>query len=462
MHMAAASGKNVGLGSAACRRCVSAMLFLTIVASLLVAAFDQAVLMRNGYLASVYTGSTLRSFREMTRSFDWDDDSWQPMADALALLRSPERDRLYEKVFFEDKTKFQYAPTSLVYFVGLDAMSLATANRLNAINAFIFILGCAAFGYLMLRLSLPPVARSPDAAVWSIVLPSFLTALLYYPSVRALELGQLQVWINTLFVFACIAWLRDAKAIAGVLLALAATLKPQFGIFLIWALLWREWRFLVGFLGAGLPIGIISLLIFGLHNHLAYLQVLSFISQHGESFYANNTINGLLHRAFQNGENLVFDKNAFAPFHASVATATFVSSLVFLTMALLPAVFARGRRPGIIDLGIATICATIASPIAWEHHYGIMLPILGIALVQVCATARRASILAWLALAWILSGNYFPVTNYASDTWLNIVQSYLFFAALILLGLLFHLRRQIARGACPEPGRDSAMAAGQA
>jgi hypothetical protein len=273
-----------------------------------------------------------------------------------------------------------------------------------------------------------------------------LTAVLYYPSVQALKLGQIQVWINTLFICACLAWVRGSRAAAGALLALAATIKPQLGIFLVWAVLWREWAFLKGFLMAGLPVGIISLLLFGFHNHVGYLEVLSFLSQHGEAYFANQSVNGMAHRALGNGINLRSDNTLFAPIDARVIAATYASSLALLAIALVPALRAEGRRPDIIDLAMMSLCATVASPIAWEHHYGVLLPLAGVALALLSAgTAHRAALVV-LTMSWVLTANYLPAANHTRDTWMNFIQSYLFFAALMLLGVLVYMSRQLRPG----------------
>ncbi len=426
-----------------CFRCVLVFLAIVIGSTVVISAADHVALAKRGYEPSVYTGSTLRSLRELGRPGESLADSWRPMAEALQILRSPEGDRLYEKVFFEDKVKFQYPPTSLVYLAALESLGLGSVDTLDAINAVVFVVGCIAFVYLVLSLLLSRISQ-PLAAwqYWTLAGLLTLAALLCYPSIRALELGQIQVWINTLFVGACIAWLRGAKTTAGALLALAATMKPQLGVFLIWALVWREWPFLRGFLGVGLPVGILSLLLFGVHNHIAYLDVLSFISAHGESYFANQSVNGLAHRVLGNGTSLQFDSFAFPPADPLVTAATFLSTLGFLALALVPALRAGQRRADIIDLAIMALCATVASPIAWEHHYGVVLPLFGIALALLCAAQGQRAALLWLAAGWIIAGNFLPAANYLADTWLNLVQSYLFFAALVLLGVLIYLRRQ--------------------
>ncbi len=441
-----------------CVQCVLVFLALIAASLVVVSAVDHVSWAKRGYEASVYNGSTLRSLRELERPVYARDDSWLPMLEALKAAQSAEGDRLYEKVFFDDKVKFQYPPTSLVYLSALELFGLASIDALNAINAVVFAATCAGFAYLVLLLLQPDPAQIGSLQRWAVVPALMLAALLYYPAMRSLEIGQIQAWINALFTFACIAWLRGARITAGALLGLAATLKPQLGIFLVWALLWREWGFLRGILLAGFPVGLASLVLFGLHNHITYLKVLSFLAERGEAFFANHSVNGLMHRALGNGDNLGFHDHMFPPADPLVITTTFVSSLVILAVALLPAVIEGGRRkPDIVEVAIMALCATVASPVAWEHHYGIMLPISGIALGLLCSrTGQRAALVA-LAIGWMIATNYLPGMNALSDTWLNFVQSYLLFAALILLGVLFYLR---GRGeVAPLTGSGSAAAA---
>lgn len=431
---------------ASCTRCVIAVLMLIIVSVLVVSIADHVSWSRAGYEPSPYNGSTLRALREIARPDGSTADSWRPMNEALRVSRSSESGSLYRELFFEDQIKFQYPPTSLVYFAVLEPLGLTSPDTLDAINVAVFLAGAAAFAALVLQLLPHPSMRQSEPRQWVLAALLVVAAVLYYPSVQALKLGQIQVWINTLFICACLAWVRGSRGWAGAFLALAATIKPQLGIFLVWALLWREWQFLKGFLAAGVPVGIISLLLFGFHNHLGYLEVLSFLSRHGEAYFANQSVNGMVHRALGNGINLRSDNTLFAPVDARVIAATYASSFILLVIALAPALTAGGRRPDIIDLAIMSLCATVASPIAWEHHYGVLLPLAGVALALLCSgTAQRAALVV-LAVSWVLTANYLPVVNHLSDTGLNFIQSYLFFAALMMLGVLIYLRREVQAG----------------
>jgi len=433
-------------GVASCTRCVLAALLIVIASVFVLSIADHISWSAKNFEPSPHHGSTLRTLREVARPTGSLADSWRPMNEALRVARSSDSGSLYKRLFFEDQIKFQYPPTSLVYFAALEPLGLTSADALDKMNVAIFAAGCMAFAALMLQLLHLPTMRPAEPLQWMLAALLVLAAVLYYPAVQALKLGQIQVWINTLFICACLAWVSGRRGMAGALLALAATIKPQLGIFLIWAVLWREWSFLKGFLAAGLPVGIISLLLFGLHNHVGYLEVLSFLSRHGEAYFANQSVNGLVHRALGNGINLRSDNALFAPVDARVIAATYVSSLILLAIALVPALRAGGRRPDIIDLAMMSLCATVASPIAWEHHYGVLLPLAGMALVLLCTGTTHRVALTVLVVSWVLTANYLPVANLSSDTWLNFIQSYLFFAALMLLGVLIYLRGQVRSG----------------
>jgi len=105
------------------------------------------------------------------------------------------------------------------------------------------------------------------------------------------------------------------------------------------------------------------------------------------------------------------------------------------------------------------IVATIASPIAWEHHYGVMLPLFAIGLARRLGqpSAREPDwLLIELVAAWALAANYLAFLNVFSATWLNILQSYLLFAGALLLGAFVALRGSAdvalsARVAAAEP-----------
>ena len=109
-----------------------------------------------------------------------------------------------------------------------------------------------------------------------------------------------------------------------------------------------------------------------MHDHVEYLRVLSYIGRRGETFYANQSINGALNRLLFNGSSLEWQYHEFAPPHPLVYAGTLAAFVILVAAALKRP--ARGAG-GVVDLSIAALATTLTAPLAWEHHYGILLPI---------------------------------------------------------------------------------------
>lgn len=366
-------------------------------------------------------------------------DSWDVMRVALDWLRgNADGSKLYDDVFFTQNLKFQYAPTSLLTFEAIEALGGSTSDAfLTGMNRVVIGLTAGAMGVLAWLLFRGPPTRDARFAQAGAVMLSVAATLMFYPVMYAYALGQIQAWICLLFVLAAIAWVLDRRIVAGVLIGLACLIKPQMGLFLVWALLRRDWRFAASLAATG-AIGLaISVAMYGFAAHLAYLDVLSFISRHGESFRANQSMNGLLHRLFENGDISDWNAKGFAPFHPVVYAGTLLT-----TAGLLIGLFVTRRREGamagLLDFLLAGLVFTMASPVAWEHHYGVLAPVF-IALLAVLATGQgsRAWTGALLATGYLLTSSYASAVAQITESPLNLVQSYLFFGAAIVLVLLW-------------------------
>jgi hypothetical protein len=258
-------------------------------------------------------------------------------------------------------------------------------------------------------------------------------ALTFYPLVKAFTLGQIQVWINGLFALALLCWVIGRKGASGALIGFICLVKPHFGLFLLWAALRREWRFAIGCTVVGAVGLATSIAAFGVADHFDYLGVLSYLSQRGEGYYPNQSVNGLLNRLVGIGApelygNLVFFPDRFPPFNPLVYAGSLVSGAVILIAALL-----HRRHDRVIDFATMAVSATMAAPIAWEHHYGVLLPIFAAALAS---GAHRAAWWCWLGVSFVLTSTFIAAANLLAPTALNIAQSYLFAGSLILLVLL--------------------------
>jgi alpha-1,2-mannosyltransferase len=391
--------------------------------------------------------------KETVLNHTWDvlharggDDSWGIISAALDYAQKPHATPLYTEIFFNRHIKFQYPPTALFAVAGMRLIDPARIRvddnyqspppSLDDMLGLVFLamlaFATAALFELRLRQTQAFVNCSGGQVAVRLVLVAAFT-LTFYPAVKAFTLGQIQVWINGLFALALLCWMAERRATSGALVGLICLIKPHYGVFLLWAALRREWGFMVACAVAGV-IGLgASIAVYGFADHVDYVRALSFMSQHGESYYPNQSMNGLLNRLMSVAEaalygNLEFFVDRFPPFNWWVYGGTMLAAAVILLMALF-----HHQRDRTIDFCTMAVSATVASPIAWEHHYGILLPVFAVLLATAPAGRGR---LVWLAASYVLASAFLPATNLLAPTVLNVAQSYLFLAALVLLVLL--------------------------
>lgn len=384
-------------------------------------------------------------------------DSWTPMMRALDIVHGPARDSLYQTLFFEAGVKFQYSPASLLPLDALSRMMPLSNTVLNIVNAGLYLLNASLLGllaYTAFSRAAPRGGAAGSLQPQAAAALGFASAFAFFPLLRAFEIGQIQIWIDAGITAACLLFLLERRLLAGMILAALAAIKPQLGLLLLWALAWRQWPFAAGFLILGLPIAAASIALYGWQNHIAYLDVLSFISRHGESFYGNHSVNGILNRLLQNGPILNFDSNAFAPYHPVVYFGTLITSVMLFLLPLALGILSRRRPATVLDFGFACICFTMAAPVAWEHHYGILVPFFVVTAAAILIDAPEADrpvLLAGWSAAWFLAASRIPFLTVTADTIFNIVFAHIFFGASILIWVMWRLL-------APDSGRAPASA----
>ncbi len=378
------------------------------------------------------------------------DDSWGTMYAALERVRERPDLPLYTQVFFLEQFRFQYPPSSLF---ALAAMQVAAPARLqiddvyegpwppiNTVVAWVFIVLTAATVAALLedrlRSAQPNVHWHQQ--MWLRAVVVFGLVLTFYPIVKAFTLGQIQVWINALFAVGLLAWVKRWKISAGILVGIISLIKPHYGLVLIWALLRREFVLAVA-CAATVVLGLgASVAVYGMANHFDYVRVVSFLSQHGETYYPNQSVNGLLNRLMsirdpQAYVSLDLPAGQFPPFTPWIYAITLASSIAILIGALLPK-RGSGDADRVADFAIIALSCTMASPIAWEHHYGITLPMYAILLASSLSDRIR---LVPIGVSYVLVSTFVQVANLLAGGPLNVLQSTLFLGALVLLWLLY-------------------------
>jgi hypothetical protein len=261
--------------------------------------------------------------------------------------------------------------------------------------------------------------------------------LTFYPVTQGFVLGNIQTWLTFLFAASVLAWVCGYEAAAGILIGLIVAFKPQLVLLLVWALLRGRHRFLIGCAATIAAVEAISCYQYGLKNQLDYLSVLSFLSAHGESFYANQSMNGLLARMLHIGNNTEWLEHDFPPFHPLVYRGAVLTSALMIGFALFARRTKTDEKSLLISYLSAALLITMASPIAWEHHYGIMVSIYACVLALLMDSWPRRQGLILVAISYMLASNIFMFTNLAADSIWNFIQSYLLAAAALLTFVLY-------------------------
>jgi len=381
------------------------------------------------------------------------------MTRALEFLHGPHNGLLYQTLFFGEHIKFQYPLTSLLPLDLLNAVGISKTTQLNTINAFVLLITGIMFAVFSVKM-LGPVSvigiRLPIAPL------AFLMTILYFPDHLAFVLGQLQTLLDLLFLLACLALVYERRLLSGCLIGAAAIAKPQFAMFGLLAIWRKDWRFIIGFIVITGVCLLLSVVLYGWRNELDYLPVLSFLSHHGEWEHMNQSVNGVLVRLLYHGPSLDLDphgfilQSAFPPYIPAVYYATLLSSIVMIAIPFLTPAKSNDVVSRLLQFCVASILFTMASPVAWTHHYGILLPAYVVAVKAIwdrLASQKGWVSLVFLVISFVLTG----VMGAGSASGrpvgptipaLNIQQSHVFIGACILVGVLLveqYLRLSVTR-----------------
>lgn len=387
-------------------------------------------------------------------------NSWAPMAEAIRQLREHPDTPVYSEVFFKNKIKFQYPPTSLLF---LDFPQRITGcsweDLFRAINLICWLCLPAiavVFYSLFTRAAVSPGIEKdirlsvPSLAI--LTLMSFAAVGSFYPILWSYSIGQIQTPMTLFAGLALVAWQRRRFGLAGFFIGLCCGIKPQWLAIIPWAIFRQQWRMLTTLTITVGVLFLLSIAAYGISNYADYFSVLSFISKHGEGYFPNQSVNGLMNRLFFSGDDVNwagFDLppsqpkvnwvgSVFSPFNPLVYAFTIGSSLLILGIAMF---WRMVKNPSAFDLALILLSLTIASPIAWVHHYGILLPIF--AIVLPAAISQRpfgAWTTAYLWLAFLLTSQTLDgITSHLANTYWYVLQSYLFFGAMMVLLLLYRI-----------------------
>lgn len=366
-------------------------------------------------------------------------DSWRPMMTSLDAFRANPSQPIYAAKLYDTLI---YPLASLLPMVLLRKLGLNDAAMLQvlAVASWLAVLGVVAVSILLARRLL----RDRGAALmWPSILAIVLAVMGCYPLLKGYALGNAQTFLSLGFVVMLYLWTADRERSAGVVAALLTMVKPQFVLLLVWMAVRRRWGAMWAFIACAMVVMAASIAVFGWHNNLDYIAVLAGLSHKAQSHFANQSMFGTINRMIFNGENIGYTPYVYTPYIPWVYCVTVLTALLIVGAALaFPWGRLRGSTADIAAMGLASVAA---SPMAWEHHYGIVVGIFVWVWFAYGCWQRKSPWL--LGLAFFLTMNFLAATNLLADRrgW-NVLQSYMYFGALLLLVVLMRLARRVTRG----------------
>ncbi|MHB1936366.1 MAG: glycosyltransferase family 87 protein [Acidobacteriaceae bacterium] len=412
------------------------------------ALFLLLVLLFEGLLIAIaprfHSGSVLRIAKDSLLLRAGNDSSYYMAQGDLAWRQHP--NAIYETAFFQRGIRFIYPPTSLLLYRAWQAaawLNIPPAVAMNAMLLLSLFGTMAVAGEFLLRL-LPEqtILDSTSAERWKIRALVGALIFVFLPLINAYRLGQVQTLLNFLVMASVLLWLRGSRISPAILIGLTCWLKPQMGLFLLWGLLRRQWGFAIS-LCITLMVGLsLSLAVFGCHNTAEYAHLLTYLSRHGDALATNQSLNGLLHRVMHVGSPVTWIYG-YPPYNRTIYLATLVSSAVTLLLALAVPMLRHIARCT-TDFLLFAMATTMASPIAWEHHYGVFF--LAFLLWMPLASRRWKTFFILLAIYLLMTDMWAPLTPLMFTRWSFLI-SHVYFGGLILfLWTLFRVQLEAFGG----------------
>lgn len=366
-------------------------------------------------------------------------DSWLPMMQSVDYFRAHPGLPIYDAPLY-DTLIYSLAsilPLWLLKHMGMgDAMLL----RLLAVTSWLALVGVAV---LSLRMGQHLLAKRGVRLDWQSVAAVFAAVLLCYPLLKGYALGNAQTFLSFGFTALLLLWSDEKERASGATAALLAFVKPQYALLLVWMVVRRKWNAAAAFVAIALLLLGLSCLVFGWNNNWDYLHVLAGLSRKAQSHFANQSMFGTLNRMIGNGENLGYTPLVYTPYIRWIYVTTVATALLLVGAVLL---FPWGKLRGSAgDLGAMGLVSVAASPMAWEHHYGIVPGVLAwIWFAYGSEQAKRPWV---LGLAAFLTMNALLGFNRLAPFhgW-NVLQSYMYLGALLLVGVLMRTARAVTRG----------------
>ena len=377
-----------------------------------------------------FIGFAWQAVRPLVFNTDmYDFNSYYTAASATQKGLDPYNDELLQSLAKElnipKVTEYNYPPFTTLLFLPLSYLPYPAAVLVwRILNLGLVV--CAV--WLICKMLALPLGATTALIVGLIVFN-------YDPLIYNLAIGQINLVILLLITGAAYAWVRQRQVLAGVLLALAASIKIAPAILFIYFLWKGGLKLVAAGVAAMAAFAAIAFVALGEQPTRKAFTIITAFAQADNAWIANQSMRGFLARLFVGDEYV----------HAFYPAATLERGLYYagaLVIAALTAfVIYRSRRTGLFHLEFALMLITfhLISPVTWVHHFVWMLyplivlavacldrkhlaPIIcfaiGYALIAFPLDYRNELIFHWPQALWISTKFYGLIILYGVNAWL--------------------------------------------
>jgi hypothetical protein len=275
-------------------------------------------------------------------------------------------------------------------------------------------------------------------------------ALLFFPLIHAVQLNQATLGVTVLLGASLVLIERRAVG-AGIALGAACAIKPQL-VLVLPILIFHARRTVVAAFATSTAMLVASLVYAGVDNHVAYAtRVLPALAR-GYAYFANQSVNGFLHRLAFDGRLDVF---AMPPASRAVALGTATVGIVaYAATAFRVWRLPRSAEVAPFVLGVALLVSTAISPIAWQHHFSFALFVFALLARAIHERRIETSIAVPLACAYVLMASWFEV-RYLQGVAARTAVSHVLLGAIVLAVVTLRAAERLTSDDAKRTGRSA-------
>jgi len=352
-----------------------------------------------------------------------------PLAELYASdVRDPVSDRRIKD--------FKNVPIVGTAFVPLSRLAYDTAWKAWWVASALFVLGFLAVAALWMR---------RWHAAWPLAAAVAFAAVVHdFPLLDAFELGQTTQAVMLVVLLAYLALAGGRDLLAGALLAAAALVKVPLFALAAFLLLTRRWRAAAAFAATAAALVGVSVLLYGIDAHRAWLAEV--IGPHaGTALTAlnNQSLVAQLARLW-GGEAVHSYRPSPLPLSLSLVRWAIVAALVIAWTRARRLLSARDALDHDFVLAIAIL--PLLSPIFWIHYFLLSVPALLV--LSRHAVGGSWGLRAALAVSYLLAAWYPPADlawyGRAGDFWTELASGRFLFSSIALAAACFVAARDQA------------------